>query len=287
MMLILKFQIVLTLVNEILNGNISEDEIIHAVNEMKNGKAPGYDQIVNEYIKTTIDIFLPLYLKLFNKILDTGIIPEVWTLGIILPIYKNKGDPLNPDSYRGITLVSCVGKIFTAILNTRLTKFADIFDAIPDAQAGFRKGYSTLDNIFCLHVLIQLYFSSGKKLFCTFIDFRKAFDTVWRLGLWQKLIKNNITGKILKVIYSMYNSIKSCVKNGNDISGFFSCELGVRQGENLSPFLFSIFLSDLEEFLLHNNVNGLEKISTFSHEHLRIYLLIFILLYADDNYNPG
>jgi hypothetical protein len=106
-----------------------------------------------------------------------------------MPIYKNKGDPGNPDSYRGITLVSSVGKVFTSILNSRLTKYADLVDKIPNAQAGFRKGYSTTDYIFCLHVLIDIYiyiYVVWEKLYCTFIDFKKAFDTVWRLGLWQK-----------------------------------------------------------------------------------------------------
>ena len=122
----------------------------------------------------------------------------------------------------------------------------------------------------------------GKNLYCTFVDFKKAFDTIWRVGLWQKLIKNNITGKLLKVIYNMYDSIKSCVKFNNNISGFFSCDIGVRQGENLSPFLFSIFLSDLENFFIQNNIRGLHDVANNFEEHLRMFVLIFVLLYADD-----
>ena len=248
--------------DEILNGEITEEEIICAIKDLKNGKAPGCDDVVNEYIKSTKDLFMPLYLKLFNLILDSGVIPEIWLSGIIVPIYKNRGDPSNPDSYRGITLLSCVGKLFTSILNTRLSKYADLLEIIPDSQAGFRKGYSTLDNIFCLHVLVEIYLSFGYKLFCTFVDFRKAFDTVWRVGLWQKLLKSKISGKILKVIYNMYENIKSCVRVDDEISGFFVSEIGVRQGENLSPFLFSIFLSDLEDFFVENGISGLSKITS-------------------------
>jgi len=123
---------------------------------------------------------------LFNVVLDTGIIPETWTTGIIIPVYKNKGCPTDPDNFRAITLISCLGKLFTSIVNTRLNFFANEVTLIHENQAGFRKGYSTIDNIFVLHVLIELYFSFGKKLFCTFIDFRKAFDTVSRSGLWKK-----------------------------------------------------------------------------------------------------
>lgn len=68
------------------------------------------------------------------------------------------------------------------------------------------------------------------------MDFRKAFDTVWRSGLWQKLHKYDIKGKCFKVIYNLYNDIKSCVEYNGEKSQFFPCLTGVRQGENLSPF---------------------------------------------------
>jgi hypothetical protein len=79
-----------------------------------------------------------------------------------------------------ITLISCVGKLFTSILNSRLNFLANDLNIISENQAGFRKEYSTVDNIFVLHALIDLYFSFGKNLYCTFVDFKKAFDTVWR-----------------------------------------------------------------------------------------------------------
>ena len=78
--------------------------------------------------------------------------------------------------------------------------FCNFDNYITDAQGGFRKGYSVQDNMFVLQSLISIYLSSGKKLFCTFIDFRKAFDTVWRIGLWQKLVKSKIGGRMFKSI---------------------------------------------------------------------------------------
>ena len=114
-----------------------------------------------------------------NIILDKGIIPESWGKGILIPIFKNKGSKSDPNSYRGVTLNSCISKTFSAVLNNRLTKFSDEFELITNAQAGF----STNDNIFILHALISIYFSFGKQLFCSFIDFKSTFDTVWRIGL--------------------------------------------------------------------------------------------------------
>ena len=121
-----------------------------------------------------------------------------------------------------------------------------------------------------------------KKLYCTFVDFRKAFDTVWRCGLWQKLLKSNVTGKIFKVIVNIYNASKSCVKNGNELSDFFVCNVGVKQGENLSPFLFSIYLNDLEEFFIENDVSELNRVTTLCRDHIETYVKLLVLLYADD-----
>jgi small basic protein len=81
---------------------------------LKNNKAAGYDQIVNEYLKVSNPRLIFIYCNIFS-----GVIPESWSIGIILPIYKNKGDPKDPDNYRAITLVSCLGKLFTAIINNR------------------------------------------------------------------------------------------------------------------------------------------------------------------------
>ena len=80
----------------------------------------------------------------------------------------------------------------------------------------------------------------------------------------------------------MYKGIKSCVKQDNELSDFFNCEIGVRQGENLSPFLFAIFLNDLEDFFIENEVAGLERIKDLCEDKIHTYLQLFILLYADD-----
>ena len=83
------------------------------------------DKIINEYIKATIGEILTIYVYLFNKILDTGEIPQEWLIGKIIPLYKGKGDIKEAGNYGGITLLSCLGKLFTSMLNWRLTKFLE------------------------------------------------------------------------------------------------------------------------------------------------------------------
>ena len=88
---------------------------------------------------------------LFNIILDTGIVPSEWSIGLICPIYKNKGDIKDPDNYRGITPLSCFSKIFSSCINSRLSFYLEENNLLGENQAGFRSGYSTLNHIFTLH----------------------------------------------------------------------------------------------------------------------------------------
>jgi hypothetical protein len=119
-------------------------------------------------------------------------------------------------------------------------------------------------------------------MYCTFVDFPKAFDTITRSSLWVKLQESNITGKVFRVIHSLYDNAKSCIKNNDKFSSFFRCDIGVMQGENLFPFLFVIYLNDLEQFFVENNVNDLENIRNMCSENLDIFIKLFSLLYADD-----
>ena len=152
---------------------------------------------------TVIRLMLPVYEKLFNIILNTGIVPDTWTVGIIHSIYKNKGDSKDPSNYRPISLISCFSKVFTSIINNRLTSYADQVHLISESQSGFRKMHSTTDNIFILHSLVNLYPTKKKRLFCTFVDFSKAFDQVNRSFLWVKMLKSNISGNCFNMIKNM------------------------------------------------------------------------------------
>ncbi|MES9881062.1 MAG: reverse transcriptase domain-containing protein [Sedimenticola sp.] len=268
--------------NDEINVPFTIEELEKVCKSLNNNKANGDDSVVNEHIKASFKCMSHIYVKLFNIILDSGKVPESWTSGIIKPIYKQKGDSSKPENYRPITLVSCMGKFFTSVINNRLQAYAEKYNLISECQTGFRKGFSTADNIFVLHSLLEILRSHKKKLFCAFVDLKQAFDTVWRSGLWHKLIKANITGKCFNLIKNMYSSIKSCISANGDKSSYFPCNRGVRQGENLSPFLFSLYLNDLEDFLSTRDVTGINCRQHDNEENICVFLKLFILLYADD-----
>ena len=235
--------------SETLNSPITEDEVSKAVKRLKNGKACGEDCILNEMIKAFSEDHLHLLTQTFYVVLLSGHIPNEWATGVIKPIYKNKGDINDPDNYRGITLLSCLGKLFTSVINERLTVFIDSNKIMSEAQAGFMKGYSTTDQIFTLKCIVELFLCQGRRLFCTFVDYSKAFDSINRAILWKKLISCGIhvSGKVLRVILNMYKSIQSCAMANGMQSEFFESHVGLRQGENLSPLLVALFLNDMEK----------------------------------------
>ena len=272
--------------NTVINENITEKEVLDAIKSLKNDKACSNDMILNEFLKHGVDKLLPVFVQIFNLVFESGVVPDTWSEGYICPIYKNKGDPANADNYRGITILSCFGKLFTCILNNRLFNYLECLGLLCEEQAGFRKGYGTVDHIFNLKCLIDMYLFRRKKLYCAFVDYRKAFDSVNRVLLWQKLLRNGIDGKILIIIQNLYKKAKSCVRDGNNFSEYFVSNVGVRQGENLSPLLFSVFLNDLTDFLSHA-YDGLTDICNISHllfddDDIEVYFKLYLLLYADD-----
>ena len=96
--------------------------------------------------------------------------------------------------------------------------------------------------------------SNKKVLYCAF---QKAFVSVWIVGLWDKLVKTGIEGKFLKIIHNLYSNIKSCIFANGEQSKYFGCYTGVRQGESLSPLLFSLYVNDMEQYFLDNGCNFL------------------------------
>ena len=254
-----------------LDAVISRTEIRNSIKKLNTNKSVGDDNLINEYFKNAAEILIEPLFTLFNKIFDSRSFPENWATGLIVPLHK-KGDLDDPNNYRGITLISCFAKLFTSVLNERLKTWAQDTDNNIDAQFGFKSIHSTIDAVFILKYFIDRQLMSKQKLYCAFVDLKKAFDSVSRLSLWYKMIKCGIDGKLLALIQSMYEAVKLRVKCFNSLSNLYTCDVGLLQGEIMSPFLFSFFLADIETHLQENINDGIDL------EQLQLYLLLF----ADD-----
>ena len=229
------------------------------------------DSILNEMIKHGRYFLLPSLEKIFNDILNSCKFPTEWNIGVIKPIYKRKGDRRSPANQ--ITLTSCLGKLFTSILQSRLNKYIEIHNILNPEQFGLRPNARTTDSLFILQQLLHKYTKQHEKLYVGFIDYEKAFDSVWQSGMIHKLQKEGIKGKFLKVIKSMYSSIRSCeMVNQNTMTESSLCNKGIRQGDGLSPVLFSLFMTDLPEYFRVHNCPGVKS----GNQSLNC------LMYADD-----
>jgi hypothetical protein len=115
------------------------------------------------------------------------------------------GDALQFKNYRGITVGPILAKVFAMILEARLSSWAQERGLQARGQAGFRKDFRTTDNLYILWMLIEQSVYKCKKVYCCFVDFRKAFDIVLRDLLWQVLAEMGIVGRFMQCLQSMYN----------------------------------------------------------------------------------
>ena len=174
--------------------------------------------------------------QLFSVIWQEEIVPRQWREGLIVNIFK-KGDREDPANYRGITLLSVVGKVFCKILNNTLEQCLDKEGALHEAQAGFRINRSCMDNVYTLNEIVQGRLREDKKTYAFFLDIQKAYDSVWHDGLWYKLWDMGVKGRVIK---KMYASSKRAVLLEGEKSDTSKIE-----GCSLSPILFSVFINDL------------------------------------------
>jgi len=259
-----------------LDAEITEDEIIDSVRSLRGSCATGLDGICVEMFKNSIGFTLPFIKHIFNRILDSGSIPSSWCESIIVPVHK-KGSINDPNNYRAISIANTFSKIFMKILSKRLTSWAELNGAIDEAQAGFRHGYSTIDDIFVIQSIVQKYLSKQRgRMYVFYIDFLKAYDNCEHHKLWDCLIRNGIRedGKFLGIFKNMYKQLKSCVKVRNGLTGFFQCEKATKQGCVSSSIIFTLFINDLVKYIsdkCHNGIFLTEQINN-----------IHAILFADD-----
>ena len=236
--------------NEYFNAPFTMTELLLSIKNLKLGKSSGPDGIIAEMIKCTSEKISTILLILFNKIFELSWFPENWAESILCPIFKS-GSLLDPNNFRGISLIDVFNKILTGMLYTRLSNWSNQYSKIDESQAGFRRGYSTVDNLFTLMSMGQKYLSKkGGRFYCLFVDFSKAFDNIDHVELMNCLIRKGVHGKYLKLLIKMYGNLCCCVKLGNGkCTDNFKCNIGTRQGCKLSPILFNLFINELIEGL--------------------------------------
>ena len=216
-------------------------ELSKAIDSLASGTAPGSDGILPDLIKhCKTTLLLPLHVVLC-QCWQEGSVPQDMRDAKIITLYKNKGERSDCNNYRGISLLSAVGKVFARVILIRLQRLAE--QVYPESQCRFRAGRSTADMIFSLRQLQEKCREQNMPLYVAFIDPTKAFDLIGRDGLFKVLQRIGCPPKLHNLIESFLSNMKGTVQFNGGSSEPFDIRSGVKQGCILAPTLFGIFFA--------------------------------------------
>lgn len=168
-------------------------------------------------------------LFVLKKMFNIGVVPTGWRCAIVVPLLKPGKPADRPDSYRPISLTSCLAKVMKKMLNARLKRYLDKEKLLPKHQAGFRSGFTTADQITHLEADVKMGFNEGKTTTAVFLDLTKAHDHTWHVGLLYKLARMNIRSPILLWLKNFLQNRTIIVRSNNAYSDSRTLTKGVPQ----------------------------------------------------------
>ena len=218
---------------------LTEEEICVAISHLKNGRAPGLDEISAEMLKLGGDESVQWLKLLSDCIWREETIPNDWKSQLLIPLHK-RGSRVNCDNYRGIALLSIPSKVFSKAILDLLKPRADLW--LRENQCGFRPGRGCADQLFTLHTLMEKAREFRRPLYICFIDLKKAYDSVSRAALWSVLQRSyRLPHKLLSIIRALHEDLKVAVRAYGKTSDEFAVTSGIRQGCVLAPTLFNLY----------------------------------------------
>ncbi|XP_075157887.1 uncharacterized protein LOC142231154 [Haematobia irritans] len=193
--------------SEAYNEKFSLIELKSALRSCK-GSSPGPDNIRYEMIKNLEEASLQYLLDFYNLIWTHQVFPRNWGKSLVIPILKPGKDSTDKNSYRPISLTNCLCKLLERMVNKRLVWYLEKNNILDVNQSGFRQNRCTVDNLAILHSDIMENFSYGKDVIAIFFDIRRAYDSLWRKLVFEKLnvseikVFMNITKGVKALLYA-------------------------------------------------------------------------------------
>ena len=206
---------------------------------MKIKKAGGFDLISGILIKQLPQAALKKIVTIFNAVLKLKYVPNQWKKAEIIVLLKSGKPPSSPGSYRPISLLPIIGKLFERLYIRRLVKIVDNKKLITNDQFGFRSKHSTIEQLHRISSYIEKALEGKKFCNVVFLDVAQAFDRVWHQKLSIKLSKM-LPGNHVKILMSYISDRFFRVRFEDAFSAFRPIRAGVPQGSVLSPLLYSL-----------------------------------------------
>ena len=226
------------------NKDFNLPELNLALSTLKS-TSPGFDNVHNEMLKNLPCKYKTILLAIFNHSFNLGIVPTCWKTSIILPFLKEGKNPTEVTSYRPISLLPACSKLLEKLVFNRLNIEIESKLLLRPSQGGFRRRLCTIDQISSLEYSIRNSLANQKITVVVFIDLEKAFDSVWHIGLVNKIQNLGIKGRMLRWLKSYLSGRKFRVYWEGIYSSEQKISSGVPQGAILSPLLFNIMLNDI------------------------------------------
>ena len=234
-------------------------ELKRAITKMKRKGAEGPDQIPPSFLKELGPSALTELLGIFQKSFDSGFCPQIWRSAIILPLLKSGKPPSALESYRPISLTSCVVKLLERMINDRMFNLAETKGWLNPQQAGFRKGRACEDQIARIIQSIEDGFQQKKmeRTVLVLLDFSKAYDTVWREKLITSMKDKGVPMSFILWIWGFLQNRSARVRFNGSLGRSVKLRQGLPQGAVLSPILFLFYINNLADILPQDTLNSL------------------------------
>lgn len=209
-------------------------------------KTPGFDLITGEVLKQLPKKAIIKLTHLINASFRLRYVPRMWKVSEVIMIPKSGKPPHEVSSYRPISLLPMISKLFEKILLKRLKPIIEERNLIPNHQFGFRECHSTLDQVHRITDVIEKSLENKEVCSAIFLDVAQAFDKVWHDGLkyklnmllpqeYSELLESYISDRFFRVkLEEVYTELKEI-------------EAGVPQGSVLGPILYLIYTSDIPQ----------------------------------------
>ena len=223
----------------LLDNSITPDEVVSQISKLKPNKACGPDGIPPGIFKFLPADWIMFITTLFNNTFLSGSYPDCWTSAKLLTIFK-RGSKSDPGNYRGINIINGIAKIYDMVLSARLSEWF-----IPyREQAVSQAGRGCMDHVVTLRLLMDVARRKKMKLFVTFIDFSKAYDSVPRYKLFLLLKQMGCGMTMLLALVAMYRCTSSVIG-----TAIVAATIGVRQGSPTSCILFVLYVNVMIKML--------------------------------------
>lgn len=224
--------------------NFEPDNISHYIQKIKLDCAPGLDGLTARFFRNCAEsICVPLSI-IMDSCFRQSVLPAQWLKASVTPVYK-KGDKLDPNNYRPISLTSIACKVMESVISEQIRNFALVRGIIPREQHGFVPGRSIITNLLTCVNDWSLLLDTNTPVDVVYLDFSKAFDRVPKLRLLHKLEHLGIRGNLLKLINAFLSNRSFLVRVGDSFSEPRRSVSGVPQGSVLGPLLFLLYTSDI------------------------------------------